>query len=67
MLVLQAGKYCGKQLMLMFFVQTKGNENNFICRFNYERKDYTQYNTGMAMPKLNKDDMQKNTCFMSYI
>ena len=29
------------------------NENNFICN-SLERKDYTQYNTGMAMPKLNK-------------
>lgn len=30
------------------------NENNFICN-SLERKDYTQYNTGMAMPKLNKE------------
>ena len=28
-------------------------ENNFICN-SLERKDYTQFNTGMAMPKLNK-------------
>ena len=31
-----------------------GNENNFICN-SLERKDYNQYNTGMAMPKLNKE------------
>ena len=30
------------------------NENNFICN-SLERKDYTQYNTGMAMPKLNQE------------
>lgn len=32
----------------------KNNENNFICN-SLERKDYTQFNTGMAMPKLNKE------------
>lgn len=32
-------------------------DNNFIC-MSMERKDYSNYNTGMAMPKLNKD-----TCF----
>ena len=32
-------------------------DNNFIC-MSMERKDYGNYNTGMAMPKLNKD-----TCF----
>ena len=31
-----------------------GNENNFICNF-LERKDYKQYNSGMAMPKLNQE------------
>ncbi|MCO4469456.1 hypothetical protein Si141_01505 [Streptococcus infantarius subsp. infantarius] len=31
-----------------------GNENSFICN-SLERKDYKQYNTGMAMPKLNQD------------
>ena len=36
----------------------KGNENNFICN-SLERKDYTQYNTGMAMPKLNKETCKK--------
>lgn len=36
----------------------KGNENNFICN-SLERKDYTQYNTGMAMPKLNKETCRK--------
>lgn len=35
-----------------------GNENNFICN-SLERKDYTQYNTGMAMPKLNKETCKK--------
>ena len=32
----------------------KSNENNFICN-SLERKDYTQYNTGMTMPKLNQE------------
>ena len=36
----------------------QGNENNFICN-SLERKDYTQYNTGMAMPKLNKEICKK--------
>ncbi len=31
-----------------------GNENNFICN-SLERMDFTQYNSGMAMPKLNKE------------
>ena len=31
-----------------------GNENSFICN-SLERKDYKQYNTGMAMPKLNQE------------
>ena len=31
-----------------------GNENNFICT-SLERKDYKQYNSGMAMPKLNQE------------
>ncbi len=31
-----------------------GNENNFICN-SLERKDFRQYNTGMAMPKLNQE------------
>lgn len=31
-----------------------GNENYFICN-SLERKDYTKYNTGMAMPKLNQE------------
>jgi type I restriction enzyme S subunit len=29
-------------------------DNNFLC-MSLERKDYKQYNTGMAMPKLNQD------------
>ena len=32
-------------------------DNNFIC-MSMERKDYGNYNTGMAMPKLNKE-----TCY----
>lgn len=36
----------------------QGNENNFICN-SLEQKDYTQYNTGMAMPKLNKETCKK--------
>ncbi len=32
----------------------EGNENNFICN-SMERKDFRQYNTGMAMPKLNQE------------
>lgn len=36
----------------------QGNENTFICN-SLERKDYTQYNTGMAMPKLNKETCKK--------
>ena len=32
----------------------QGNENNFVCN-SLERKDYTPYNTGMAMPKLNQE------------
>ncbi len=31
-----------------------GNENKFICN-SLERKDYKQYNSGMAMPKLNQE------------
>lgn len=31
-----------------------GFVNSFVCNA-MERKDYTQYNTGMAMPKLNKE------------
>ena len=32
----------------------RGYENNFICN-SMERKDFTAYNTGMAMPKLNQE------------
>lgn len=32
--------------------------NNFFCN-TMERKDYTLYNTGMAMPKLNKEACKK--------
>lgn len=32
----------------------EGNENNFICN-SLERKDFKQYNSGMAMPKLNQE------------
>lgn len=30
------------------------NDNNFIC-ISLERKDFKKFNTGMAMPKLNKE------------
>lgn len=33
-------------------------DNNFICNA-MERKDYRNYNTGMAMPKLNQDTCRK--------
>jgi type I restriction enzyme S subunit len=33
-------------------------DNNFLC-MSLERKDYKQYNTGMAMPKLNQDVCRK--------
>jgi len=32
----------------------EGYENNFIC-MSMDRKEYSQYNTGMAMPKLNQE------------
>lgn len=32
----------------------EGNENNFVCS-SLEKKDYKQYNSGMAMPKLNQE------------
>ena len=32
----------------------RGYENNFICN-SMERKDFTPFNTGMAMPKLNQE------------
>ena len=35
-----------------------GNENNFICN-SLERKDYTKFNTGMAMPKLNQETCKR--------
>ena len=36
---------------------TAENENNFICN-SLERMDFTPYNSGMAMPKLNKEVCQ---------
>jgi type I restriction enzyme S subunit len=36
----------------------KENENNFICN-SLERMDFTPYNSGMAMPKLNKEVCQE--------
>lgn len=33
-------------------------DNNFICN-SMERKDYSNYNTGMAMPKLNQEVCRK--------
>ncbi len=44
----------------------KENENNFICN-SLERKDYTQYNTGMAMPKLNKETCRKIPVLCLYL
>ena len=35
-----------------------GNESSFICN-SLERKDYKQFNTGMAMPKLNQEVCRK--------
>ena len=40
-------------------------ENNFICN-SLERKDYTQFNTGMAMPKLNKETCKKIPIFCPF-
>ena len=36
---------------------TRENENNFICN-SLEQMDFTPYNSGMAMPKLNKEVCQ---------
>ena len=49
---LAAGKYWVNNHAHVLKILSE-NENNFICN-SLERKDYTQYNTGMAMPKLNK-------------
>ncbi|MBN2921667.1 MAG: restriction endonuclease subunit S [Lactobacillus sp.] len=50
---LASGKYWVNNHAHVFKVKN-GNENNFICN-SLERKDYTKYNTGMAMPKLNQE------------
>ena len=54
---LAAGKYWVNNHAHVLRVK-QGNENNFICN-SLERKDYTQFNTGMAMPKLNKETCKK--------
>lgn len=54
---LAAGKYWVNNHAHVLRVR-EGHENNFICN-SLERKDYTQYNTGMAMPKLNKETCKK--------
>lgn len=50
---LASGKYWVNNHVHVLKIKN-GNENNFICN-SLERKDYKQYNTGMAMPKLNKE------------
>ena len=50
---LAAGKYWVNNHAHVLKVNIE-NENNFICN-SLERMDFTQYNSGMAMPKLNKD------------
>ena len=50
---LASGKYWVNNHAHVLKVNTE-NENNFICN-SLERMDFTQYNSGMAMPKLNKD------------
>ena len=50
---LASGKYWVNNHVHVLKVKL-GNENNFICN-SLERKDFNQYNSGMAMPKLNKE------------
>lgn len=50
---LASGKYWVNNHVHVLKVKL-GNENNFVCN-SLERKDYNQYNTGMAMPKLNQE------------
>lgn len=50
---LASGKYWVNNHAHVLKVKTE-NENNFICN-SLERKNYTRYNTGMAMPKLNQE------------
>lgn len=50
---LASGKYWVNNHAHVLRVYTE-NENNFICN-SLERMDFTKYNSGMAMPKLNKD------------
>ena len=50
---LATGKYWVNNHAHVLKVNTE-NENNFICN-SLERMEFTQYNSGMAMPKLNKD------------
>lgn len=50
---LAEGKYWVNNHAHVLKTRTK-NDNNFICN-SLERKSFVKYNTGMAMPKLNKD------------
>lgn len=50
---LASGKYWVNNHAHVLKIKSE-NENNFVCN-SLERKDYTQYNTGMAMPKLNQE------------
>ena len=50
---LAAGKYWVNNHAHVLKARNK-MDNYFIC-MSMERKDYSNYNTGMAMPKLNKD------------
>ena len=50
---LAAGKYWVNNHAHVLKAHNK-MDNNFIC-MSMERRDYSNYNTGMAMPKLNKD------------
>ena len=54
---LASGKYWVNNHAHVLRVKS-GNENNFVCN-SLERKDYKQYNSGMAMPKLNQEICKK--------
>ena len=61
---LASGKYWVNNYA-MFFEQSR-EMKIILFAIPLERKDYTQYNTGMAMPKLNKRHV-KNPYFMPWI
>ena len=54
---LASGKYWVNNHAHVLRVKPK-MDNNFIC-MSLERKDYSNYNTGMAMPKLNQDTCRR--------